>query len=96
MKYKIVPHFWVDDLEKELRENFGDDFMEIVSDLRMFLFDDRYMNDVSMEFNIKDLDDFYEESDIGTVVRINARNRIKLFLQEMFPGYEYVLIDFMW
>lgn len=96
MKYKIVPHFWVDDLEKELRENFGDDFMEIVGDLRMFLFDDRYMNDVSVEFNIKDLDDFYEESDIGTVVRINARNRIKLFLQEMFPGYEYVLIDVMW
>ena len=96
MKYKIVPHFWVDDLEKELRENFGDDFMEIVGDLRMFLFDDRYMNDVSVEFNIKDLDDFYEESDIGTVVRINARNRIKLFLQEMFPGYEYVLIDGMW
>ena len=96
MKYKIVPHFWVDDLEKELRENFGDDFMEIVGDLRMFLFDDRYMNDVSVEFNIKDLDDFYEESDIGTVVRINARNRIKLFLQEMFPGYKYVLIDVMW
>ena len=96
MKYKIVPHFWVDDLEKELRENFGDDFMEIVGDLRMFLFDDRYMNDVSVEFNIKDLDDFYEESDIGTVVHINARNRIKLFLQEMFPGYEYVLIDVMW
>ena len=96
MKYKIVPHFWVDDLEKELRENFGDDFMEIVGDLRMFLFDDRYMNDVSVEFNIKDLDDFYEESDIRTVVRINARNRIKLFLQEMFPGYEYVLIDVMW
>lgn len=96
MKYKIVPHFWVDDLEKELRENFGDDFMEIVGDLRMFLFDDRYMNDVSVEFNIKDLDDFYEESDVGTVVRINARNRIKSFLQEMFPGYEYVLIDVMW
>ena len=96
MKYKIVPHFWVDDLEKELRENFGDDFMEIVGDLRMFLFDDRYMNDVSVEFTIKDLDDFYEESDIGTVIRINARNRIKLFLQEMFPGYEYVLIDVMW
>ena len=96
MKCKIVPHFWVDDLEKELRENFGDDFMEIVGDLRMFLFDDRYMNDVSVEFNIKDLDDFYEESDIGTVIRINARNRIKLFLQEMFPGYEYVLIDVMW
>ena len=96
MKYKIVPHFWVDDLEKELRENFGDDFMEIVGDLRMFLFDDRYMNDVSVEFNIKDLDDFYEESDIRTVVRINARNGIKLFLQEMFPGYEYVLIDVMW
>ena len=70
--------------------------MEIVGDLRMFLFDDRYMNDVSVEFNIKDLDDFYEESDIGTVIRINARNRIKLFLQEMFPGYEYVLIDVMW
>lgn len=96
MKYKIVPHFWVDDLEKELCENFGDDFMEIVGDLRMFLFDDRYMNDVSVEFNIKDLDDFYEESDIRTVVRINARNSIKLFLQEMFPGYEYVLIDVMW
>ena len=96
MKYKIVPHFWVDDLEEELRKNFGDDFMEIVGDLRMFLFDDRYMNDVSVEFNIKDLDDFYEESDIGTVIRINARNRIKLFLQEMFPGYEYVLIDVMW
>ena len=96
MKYKIVPHFWVDDLEKELRENFGDDFMEIVGDLRMFLFDDRYMNDVSVEFNIKDLDDFYEESDIRTVVRINARNSIKLFLQEMFPGCEYVLIDVMW
>lgn len=96
MKYKIVPHFWVDDLEKELRKNFGDDFMEIVGDLRMFLFDDRYMNDVSVEFNIKDLDDFYEESDVGTVVRINARNHIKSFLQEMFPGYEYVLIDVMW
>ena len=96
MVYKMVPHFWVDDLEKELHKNFGDDFMEIVDDLRMFLFDDRYMNDVSVEFNIKDLDDFYEEDDVETVVRINARNRIKLFLQDMFPGHSYVLIDVMW
>lgn len=96
MKYTMVPHFWVDDLEKELRKNFGDDFMMIVDDLRMFLFDDRYMNDVSVELNIKDLDDFYGDDDVETVIRINACNRIKLFLQDMFPGHEYVLIDVMW
>ena len=95
MKYKMVPHFWVDDLEKELLNRFGHEFMKKVDDLRMFLFDDRYMNDVSVDYNIDELD-VYEGREWQDAERIELENTIKLFLQEMFPGHSYVLIDVMW
>ena len=85
MVYKMVPHFWVGDFETELLNRFGHEFMKKVDDLRMFLFDD----------HIDELE-VYEGHEWQDPERIELENAIKLFLQEMFPGHSYVLIDVMW
>ena len=95
MVYKMVPHFWVGDFETELLNRFGHEFMKKVDDLRMFLFDDRYMNDVSVDYHIDELE-VYEGHEWQDPERIELENAIKLFLREMFPGHSYVLIDVMW
>ena len=91
----FIKKYYIIYLEKELLNCFGYDFMKKVDDLRMFLFDDRYMNDVSVDYHIDELE-VYEGHEWQNPEHIELENAIKLFLQEMFPGHDYVLIDVMW
>lgn len=97
MKYTMMPVIWVGDLEEALKLQYGPDFLTWEDNLRNILFGDSYCNDVSKQLNILDTeewDDSYAEFADERHMRI--ANCAKTFLQDLFPGQEYVMIDVMW
>lgn len=95
MKYKILPHFWIEDLEQALEAQYGTEFIEEVGDLRNFLFNDYFSNDASYQYRINELEE-YEGKPWQNETRIRLENCIKTFLIDIFPGYEMVVIDVTW
>ena len=95
VKHEILPSLWVGDLKDALALQYGDDFIEEVGELRQFLFDDRFMNDVYVSYCLSELEE-YTGASWQDEEHIRLENCIKTFLQDVFPDYETVLIDVMW
>lgn len=95
MEYKMMPAFWVEDLEEALIAQYGREFMNEVGDLRNFLFDDDYMNDVYVKYWFDEIEEYtgevWQDED-----HIRLENCIKAFLKDIFPNHDSVLIDVMW
>ena len=99
LKYKVMPVIWAGDLEVALKERYGEEFLLPHDSLRQILFDDRYMNDVCVDLNILDIEEWepeFENYPWANKRHMEITKKVKLFLQEVFPGQEYVLIDVMW
>lgn len=91
MKYNILPAIEIGALEEALTIQYGEGF----NDLRQFMFDDCYMNDVYCAFWFDDLEE-YEGKYWQNEENIRKMNCIKTFLQDTFPNYTKVLIDVSW
>lgn len=99
MKYTMMPVIWVGDLEEALKAQYGPDFLNWDDNLRNILFDDSYCNDVAKQLNILDVeewDDSFLEYEWFNERHWRIRNCVLTFLQDLFPGQEYVMIDVMW
>lgn len=95
MKYEMMPAFWVEDFEEALIAQYGREFMDEVGDLRNFLFDDDYMNDVYVKYWFDEIEEYTGEV-WQDEEHIRLENCIKTFLKDLFPDHDYVLIDVMW
>lgn len=99
MKYKTVPCFWVGDLEKALEAQYGPEFIQEIrakhNGIRRLMFDDFYMNDVCCKYYIDEMEE-YEDYSWQDEAHIRLENCIKTFLRDMFPDYDYVVVDVMW
>ena len=95
MEYKMMPAFWVEDLKEALTIQYGREFMDEVGDLRNFLFDTNYMNDVYVEYGFDEIEEYTGE-EWQDENHIRLENCIKTFLKDIFPDHDYVLIDVMW
>lgn len=82
MKYEMVPHIWVYDLEDALILQYGQEFMDGIEDLRSFLFYEGFIKDISISFYIDDND--YDCEKIKC---------IKAFLRDIFPKNKKILIN---
>ena len=98
MKYKTVPCFWVGDLENALEAQYGSEFIQEIltkfGDLRHLMFDDYYMNDVCCKYYIYEIEE-YEDQSWQDEAHIRLENCIKIFLRDMFPNCDYVIVDVM-
>lgn len=95
MEYKMMPAFWVEDLKEALTIQYGREFMDEVGDLRNFLFDTNYMNDVYVEYGFDEIEEYTGE-EWQDENHIRLENCIKTFLKDIFPNHDSVLIDVMW
>lgn len=95
MEYKMMPAFWVEDLKEALTIQYGREFMDEVGDLRNFLFDDNYMNDVYVKYWFGEIEEYTGKA-WQDEEHIRLENCIKTFLKDLFPDHDYVLIDVMW
>lgn len=95
MKYEMMPAFWVEDLKEALIVQYGEEFMDEVGDLRNFLFDDNYMNDVFVKYWFGEIEEYTGKA-WQDEKQIRLENCIKAFLKDLFPDHDYVLIDVMW
>lgn len=89
MRYNILPVIEIGALEEALTIQYGEGF----NDLRQFMFDDCFMNDVYCAFwfdQLDESDDWLDEEDVRKM------NCIKTFLQDTFPNYTKVLVDVSW
>ena len=50
MKYEIIPSVTINNLQKALQIQFGEDFIKEVGDLTQFLFGDNFMDGVFIPF----------------------------------------------
>lgn len=94
MKYTLLPTFKINELENALKIQYGEDFVaEIESEyngLRNLLFDDRYMNDVCIKYNLYDFDEEYDEEN-------RLEKCVRDFLISIIPSdYSSVIIDVSW
>ena len=90
MKYEIIPSVTINNLQKALQIQFGEDFIKEVGDLTQFLFGDNFMDGVFILFFIDDEDEDDETQ------KYYLKKCIKVFLRDSFPNYSYVLIDVSW
>ena len=99
MKNTTVPCFWVGDLENALEAQYGPEFIQEIrakhNGIRRLMFDDFYMNDVCCKYYIDEMEE-YEGHSWQDETHIRLENCIKTFLRDMFPGYDYVVVDLMW
>lgn len=99
MKYEIMPVIWIGDLEEALKLQYGPTFLNWDDNLRNILFDDRYCNDVAKRLNIRDREewsDSFLEYDWFNERHWRIRDCVLAYLEDVFPDYEYVMIDVMW
>lgn len=96
MKYTFIPIIKIDDLEKDLILQFGEDFLG-GEELRNIMFDTSYINDVCCFYSWKHLTedeaDYYDDTE-DECDRINRL--IMSFLKDTFPDYTEVLVDVSW
>ena len=91
MRYNILPVIEIGALEEALTIQYGEGF----NDLRQFMFDDCFMNDVYCAFWFDQLDE-YESDGWLDEEDVRKMNCIKTFLQDIFPNYTKVLVDVSW
>lgn len=99
MKYEVMPVIWVGDLEEALKLQYGPTFLNWDDNLRNILFDDQYCNDVAKRLNIRDREewsDSFLEYDWFNERHWRIRDCVLAYLEDVFPDYEYVMIDVMW
>ena len=99
LKYEAKPVIWIGDLEKALKEHYGENFITRDDCLRQCLFFNDYCNDTAQKFyicdGIEDWDDALEEVWYNRR-KFEIRNQTILFLQHTFPDQDYVWIDVTW
>ena len=96
MKYTFVPIIKIDDLEKDLILQFGEDFLG-GEELRNIMFDTSYINDVYCSYSWEYLSEGEDAPDYCDDEECNRINRcIMSFLKDTFPDYTKVLVDVSW
>lgn len=95
MKYSIVPLILINDLEEALRIKYGDDFFteEMKRNFTGFIFDTSYMNNVACYYCLKYLNSDCDSHPSEVEQKLDS---ITLFLRELFPNSDMVLIDVSW
>ena len=89
--YTMLPTIEVRVLEKELKTQFDVD----VDNLSSILFYDNYQNDCYKSYCFAD-DEVYEYPAWQNEEHIRIRNLVNVYLRDILPDYERVLIDVTW
>lgn len=96
MKSEVVNVITASALEEALCLQYGDGFMEdIDNDISSFLFDTSYVNDSYKRYYFDELVE-QNTASWSDEDHVRIENCIKAFLQDVFPGYDSVLIDVSW
>lgn len=99
MKYATVPCFWIGDLENALEAQYGPEFTQEIRDkhngMHQLMFGECFMNDVCCKYYIDELED-YEGCSLQEEASIRLENCIRTFLRDIFPDFDYVVIDVTW